>query len=138
LINKKSGLGLGIYGADNSSGADSNMLLLKYSDTNKNQKFKVLWNDSGWYELEPQSNTKLLVTVNSLHPTSTTNVQVDTKKKRITDTQGWKIEKVGDYYLIRSVCNEDLVLTAMDTSANTRIKVTTYQAGNENQLWVIK
>ena len=137
LINDKSGLALSIHGSDTTSKSDSNMLLGTAAG-NPNQCYTITLTDDGWYQLVPQSNTKLYVSANSTHPSNGTNVNVDTAKKNNYDSQGWYFEKVGNYYIIRNAADTNLVLTAQGVATLSRIKIETYQSGNLYQLWSLQ
>lgn len=133
ITSKASGKALDVYGSETSSTNQSNVQIYTKNGT-KSQKFKITETAGGWYSIVPTSNTKLAVNPYSDKPKSGTNINVYTLNAK-DKTQGWIFDQVGDYYVIRSAYNNNLVLTADGTGNMSNVKLATYSAGNDKQLW---
>lgn len=134
IINKASGKALDVYGSNTSSTNKSNVDITALNKANKSSQFKFTKTSKGWYNITPVSNSKLAVNPFSNTPKNGTNVNVYTKDAS-DKTQGWTVEKKGDYYLIRSAYNKSLVLTAAGTDDHSNVKLATYSSSNNKQLW---
>lgn len=77
----------------------------------KNQQFKVVWLQNGWYSVTPFSNGKVSLSPFSDKPKSGVTVNVYAKDN-YDNTQGWKFAQDGDYVVILSTYDNSLALTA--------------------------
>jgi len=137
IMNKASGKALDVYGSTSSSTNKSNVHIYALTKSNKSSQFKLTKTAGGWFVIVPASNSKLAVNPYSDKPANGTNVNVYTKNTS-DKTQGWIFEQSGDYYIIRSAYNKNLVLTAEGTSNTSNVKLAKYAAGNDKQLWTLQ
>lgn len=132
LINKASGKYLNVYGS--SSGNNVNVDVYA-KDGTTGEKFKLTKVNS-WYTLTPACATSYRVNVYGTVSKNDSNVCL--WKDSQNDTQGWLFEAVKGGYIIRSANNKNLVLTATGTSNSSNVKIATYSAGNNYQIWDFK
>ncbi len=133
ITNKAANKVLDVYGDTDKSKNKSNVQIYDKTGSNKSQKFQLTDSGNGWYNLSPLSGSKLAVNPYSNTPKAGTNVNVYTLDPS-DRTQGWIFEAVGDYYIIRSAYNENLVLTANGSKNMSNVKLGKY-VGNDYQLW---
>ncbi|MDE7326201.1 MAG: RICIN domain-containing protein [Lachnospiraceae bacterium] len=137
IINKESGKVLDVYGKNDSSNNKANVqVYTRQSGTCLSQMFKINKVSDGWYNLTPQSNTKLAVNAYSDTPKNGTNVNVYTITN--DNTQGWYLEKMDGYYVIRCAYNRNIVMTETGTKDLSSVKLATYESGKDSQLWTLE
>lgn len=135
FINAASRKALDVAGNSSKSQKLANIqIYTKGNNTNYSQQFALVKNNKSGYNIYIRSNSKLAVNPYANKPKDKTNVNVYTLDKN-DKTQGWIFEKAGNYYIIRSAYNKNLVLTATGSKNTSNVNIQTYKKDAKSQLW---
>lgn len=135
IINKASGKYLNAYANAGAAKSTTN-ICASNADNSAEQKFKIEGLGNNKYLIRSLSNSNLFcvdIKTDSSNPSSGTNVYLYSN----TDfaSKHWYFEDVGGgYYVIRSVLNSNLVLSAVSYEARANVCVQTY-TGSDLQKW---
>lgn len=132
LVNKASGkyLNVSCNGAGNNVNVD-----IWARDYSTGEKFKLAKVNT-WYTLTPACATGYRVNVYG--ESSKANANACLWESTNHSTQGWVFEAVNGGYVIRSANCKSLCLTASGTANAANVKLATYSAGNNYQIWDVK
>ncbi len=135
IINKASGKYLNAFATAGAAKSTTN-ICASNADNSAEQKFKIEALGSNKYLIRSLSNSNLFcvdIKTSSTNPASGTNVYLYSN----TDfaSKHWYFEDVGGgYYIIRSVLNANLVLSAVSYEARANVCVQSY-TGSDLQKW---
>lgn len=134
IKNVYNGKYLNIVGSKDKNGVNVNIY---EKDGTTGQTFTISQLADG-YSISPQcSSTGRVVNVTGSAVVSGANVNLYNKDSAGDDTQLWAFEQVANGYVIRSLNNEDCVLTSVGTTNSSNVCVSTY-TGSNKQVWQLE